>query len=189
MNGTICGELSDLNAKESTMFLLQTPRLVLVATPLEVLQARLERDSFSADVPVGQTTMHVSFPPEWPGDALVMFPTQAAHYNADDWGGTLIDRAAQVAVGQIGTKGQHDINGDIEIGYGINPTYWGRGYASEAVAALVAFLLAQPTVRRVLAETRTDNAGSMRVLEKNGFSRIGERVDDEDGPLFIWARE
>lgn len=171
------------------MFLIETPRLILVSTPREVMQRRLERDSFHADVPIGETTVRVLFPPEWPGDALDLFPAQIANYNAESWGGTIIDRHEWVAVGGMGTKGQPDIHGDIEIGYGINPAYWKRGYASEMCGALVAFLLQQPTVRRVLAETRTDNFGSMRVLEKNNFSRIGERVDDEDGPLYIWARE
>lgn len=170
------------------MFLLETPRLILVTTPLDVIRTRLERDSFHAEVPVGEATIQVSFPPEWPRDALVLFPMQAANYDPESWGGTVIDRAEGVAVGQIGTKGQPDAAGDIEIGYGINPSYWNRGYASEAVGALVEFLLDQPTVRRVLAETRTDNAASIRVLEKIGFARIGEREDDEDGPLFIWAR-
>lgn len=170
------------------MFLLETPRLVLVTTPLDVVRRRLENDQFSADVPVGAEMWHVQFPPEWPGHAMVLLPMMARNYNPDDWNSTLIHRADRTAIGQLGTKGPPDANGTVEIGYGLNPAYWGQGYASEAVGALLAFLLAQPTVRRITAETLIDNQASMRVLEKLGFARIGEREDEEDGSLVIWAR-
>jgi RimJ/RimL family protein N-acetyltransferase len=41
-------------------------------------------------------------------------------------------------------------------------------------------------VALVSAETRVDNIASQRVLERNGFVQIGERVDAEDGPLICW---
>jgi RimJ/RimL family protein N-acetyltransferase len=78
--------------------------------------------------------------------------------------------------------------GFVEIGYGINPGYQNRGYATEMTQALTRWMLSQPEVSRVTAECRTDNYGSMRVLEKAGFARVGERVDDEDGLLFVWER-
>ena len=53
----------------SVMFYLETTRLVLVQTPLEVLQTRLQLPAFAADVVLPGGTMHVTFPAEWPGDA------------------------------------------------------------------------------------------------------------------------
>lgn len=176
------------------MFQVESPRLVLVTTPLEAIQRRLanESETFQNAVMLQGGTIHVTFPPEWPGDALAIFPMELERRTRDPeyfpWGGTIIERAERVAVGTMGAKGQPDMHGAIEIGYGINPSYWGRGYASEMVAALTAWLFQQPRVQRVTAETRQDNQASIRVLQKNGFARVGERVDEEDGPLFLWAR-
>jgi hypothetical protein len=70
------------------MFLITTPRLILITTPLNILEMRMKRDDFVADVPVHDTIMRVTFPPEWPGDALVLFPSKIAQWrkNADDVG-------------------------------------------------------------------------------------------------------
>lgn len=176
----------DKHQKEEFVFRLTTTRLVIVATPLAVVEQRLTQETFDAIVPIGEESGHVHFPAEWPGDALVLFPMMVANHNPEGWGGTVVNRVERVAVGQIGTKGEPDEAGRIEIGYGINPAYWGHGYATEAVGALVAFLQAQASVRTIIAETRTDNAASIRVLEKLGFVRDGERFDEEDGPLFVW---
>jgi hypothetical protein len=90
------------------MFYLETTRLVLIQTPLDVLQTRLQNESFVADVNLPSGRMGVFFPEEWPGDALDFFPAIVEHFmnHPDDisWGGTLIDRAQRVAVGQMGFK-------------------------------------------------------------------------------------
>lgn len=62
----------------------------------------------------------------------------------------------------------------------------GRGYTTEMARALVGWVLEQPDVRRVTAECLEDNPGSIRVLEKTGFERVGRRTDEE-GPLLLWA--
>jgi [ribosomal protein S5]-alanine N-acetyltransferase len=79
-------------------------------------------------------------------------------------------------------------DGTVEIGYGINPAYQNRGYAAEMAVAFSTWVLAQPIVERVTAECRTDNAGSIRVLEKAGFVQVGQRYDDEEGSLLLWER-
>lgn len=173
------------------MFYLETRRLILVQTPLHVLRTRLQRDSFTADIALPGRSLRVTFPAEWPGDALDLFPLMIEqHQSAPDdapWGGTVIERAKCVAVGQVGCKDRPRA-GSVEIGYGINPGYQNRGYATEVVDALVAWALAQPDVRCVTAECRPDNYGSIRVLEKAGFRRSGQRVDEEEGPLIVWER-
>ncbi len=182
------------------MFTIETPRLILTPTPLDVMKTRLERDDFVAAVPVaidrdGQRVteaLRVHFPAEWPGpDALDAYPLWIAEREAqperDAWGGIIVDRAALVAVGGMGFKGLPDETGAVELGYSVNASYQGRGYATEMAEALVAWTLRQPTVRRVTAECLEDNAASIRVLEKAGFVRVGHRMDDE-GPLLLWER-
>ena len=171
---------------------LHTPRLMLIQTPLAVLRTRLERDSFAADIPIDDTLVSVTFPVGWPGDALVLFPLmiEAMTESPDrlPWGGTLIERSTDIAIGQMGCKGFPDDRGTVEIGYGLNQSHWNRGYATEIVSAFAAWLLTQDAVICVSAECSADNIGSRRVLEKSGFVFVGMHHDPEDGTLGLWER-
>jgi [ribosomal protein S5]-alanine N-acetyltransferase len=122
---------------------------------------------------------------------LDVFPRWVAEREADPdrepWGGVIIDRADRVAVGGMGFSALPDEAGTVEFGYAINPSYRNRGYATEMAQALVAWALVQPAVKCVAAECLEDNAQSVRVLEKCGFTRVGHRVAEE-GPLITWER-
>jgi RimJ/RimL family protein N-acetyltransferase len=76
--------------------------------------------------------------------------------------------------------------GEICIGYGVAPTRRGRGATTAALAGLLEWARSDIRLGRVIAETNHDNLASQRVLEHNGFARIGERVDAEDGALIVW---
>jgi RimJ/RimL family protein N-acetyltransferase len=60
-----------------------------------------------------------------------------------------------------------------EIGYVIAPEFAGRGYASEAVAALMRVCFEDLGLRRVVAVCFADNTASWRVMEKAGMRREG----------------
>ena len=76
--------------------------------------------------------------------------------------------------------------GHVEIGYGVATAHRGRGYATRAIEDLLRILAADQRIGTVAAETSTENLPSQRVLEKNGFERVGERSDPEDGQLICW---
>jgi len=59
------------------------------------------------------------------------------------------------------------------LGYWIGRTWWGRGYATEAAAALADHALSNLGVERIEALVFPDNPASARVLEKAGFIRAG----------------
>lgn len=61
------------------------------------------------------------------------------------------------------------VEGDTEVTYWIRRDLWGRGIASTALAEL----LREVTVRPIYARAAADNAGSERVLLRNGFTRVG----------------
>ncbi|HEY4441387.1 MAG TPA: GNAT family N-acetyltransferase [Candidatus Elarobacter sp.] len=79
-------------------------------------------------------------------------------------------------------------DGAVEIGYGMAPSRWGRGYATAAVAAMLDVAQADPDVHVVVAETDPSNAASARVLEKNGFERVATRIDPKDGETIVWRK-
>lgn len=171
------------------MEILQTSHLVWVPTPLHVLKKRLEQDNFTEVVTLANESLAVRFPSEWPAGALVLFPRMIdaleANPNSDIWDGTVIERETATAVGQIGFKGLPDEEGRVEIGYNINASSQGRGYATEMVKALAAWAAKQAQVKQIAAECLETNVGSIRVLEKVGFERVGKR-SDEEGLLILW---
>jgi len=59
------------------------------------------------------------------------------------------------------------------IGYWVDGTRNGRGFGTQAVGEIVAYAFEQLGLHRVEAATLVDNLASQRVLEKNGFERIG----------------
>jgi RimJ/RimL family protein N-acetyltransferase len=64
---------------------------------------------------------------------------------------------------------------EVEIGYCLRPDRWGRGVASEAVRALVAFGFHTMTARRIYGVVDPDNHASARLLESAGFRCEGRR--------------
>ncbi len=76
--------------------------------------------------------------------------------------------------------------GRVEVGYGVAESAWGRGVATAAVRQLVAHAFADAGVREIYAETAVDNQASRRVVEKVGFSHIGQRDSAEDGWVNQW---
>jgi RimJ/RimL family protein N-acetyltransferase len=100
----------------------------------------------------------------------------------------MIERASGSAVGSCAFKGPPDAAGMVEVAYGTDDAYRGRGFATEAAAALTEFAFASGRVRLVRAHTKADNAASARVLAKCGFLRTGEVIDPEDGLVSRWER-
>jgi RimJ/RimL family protein N-acetyltransferase len=96
----------------------------------------------------------------------------------------LVHRAEDdVVVGEIGGAFV-DSDGTIEIGYAVVGSQQGRGYATAAVTALVEKARAAAGVRRVIGHTPLDRPQRGRVLEKAGFTLVGETEDtDEDGTV------
>jgi RimJ/RimL family protein N-acetyltransferase len=60
---------------------------------------------------------------------------------------------------------------EIELGYRLRRSAWGRGLATEGATALMADGLADPTVPRIVACALVTNLASCRVLEKVGLVR------------------
>jgi RimJ/RimL family protein N-acetyltransferase len=76
------------------------------------------------------------------------------------------------AVGAIGYVPGHDVERfSAEIGYWLGETLWGRGIVTEALVLLTEHAFTRMNVLRMFALPFADNAGSVRVLEKAGYTR------------------
>lgn len=71
-----------------------------------------------------------------------------------------------------------------ELGYWIGTPFAGRGYATEAARATIAWTRAHLRLTHLTAGHFADNPASGRVLEKLGFRATGE-----DGPVYSLARD
>jgi RimJ/RimL family protein N-acetyltransferase len=77
----------------------------------------------------------------------------------------------------VGTIASYIADGATEVTYWIDRTCWGQGLATRALA----LLLEEISVRPLRARAASDNPGSLRVLEKAGFRRIGTEVSFAPG--------
>jgi RimJ/RimL family protein N-acetyltransferase len=96
--------------------------------------------------------------------------------------------AERLVVGMGGFKSPPDINGCVEIGYGIVPSQQRRGFATQAVDGLVRQGFSRTEIQMIVAHTTPLNLASWRVLEKNQFVRDGSKIDPDDGEIWIWRR-
>jgi RimJ/RimL family protein N-acetyltransferase len=123
---------------------------------------------------------HADYPREDDRDAMTLLRDAA-----DPWGPRHVVRAFDgLVVGSIGFFGPpEDVNGvpETEVGYGLVESARGHGAATEALRGLLA-----ETDRgrvRIRASVLPDNAASIRVLAKCGFTEL--RGANEDGELVM----
>lgn len=67
------------------------------------------------------------------------------------------------------------------VGYGLDVRYHGKGYATEALLALVEWGFSHGALKTIIADTPVENIPSQRVLVKNKFE-----VYNRDQHLIHW---
>jgi RimJ/RimL family protein N-acetyltransferase len=143
----------------------------------------LERHAVLAAVEAMSPEARAEVSPAWLAKIL-------ASTAADPWthGFSLIHRESGDAIGQCGFKGPPDGDGVVEIAYGVDLRHQGKGYATEAAAALVRFAFDSGIVHVVRAHTLLDAPASKRVLTKCGFRYVGDVIDPENGLVSRWEK-
>lgn len=100
--------------------------------------------------------------------------TAASHWLAGTRADLVVCEAGTGAyAGQIDLHYTDPSIGAAMIGYATLPAYRGRGFATRATTLLARWAFEHARLARLYAGTRTDNAGSQRVLERAGFRREG----------------
>jgi [ribosomal protein S5]-alanine N-acetyltransferase len=98
----------------------------------------------------------------------------AAVSEGENAGTTLAIEVDGEAAGAIGfIKGSDVERYAAEVGYWLSETHWGRGIVTEALILLTAEIFARRELLRLFALPFADNAPSVRVLEKAGYTREG----------------
>ena len=83
-----------------------------------------------------------------------------------------------------------------DIGYELDPAYWGNGYATEAVLAIVAFGFGELGLHRIWTACVSENERSWRLMERIGMRREGLLKQNEwmrdrwwDTPVYAFLRD
>ena len=168
---------------------VRSNRLDLVPMTLELMETLLLGDRESAQRMVGYR-----IPADWPHgfESVLRFRIAIARTQPETL--PLLLRAMvlradpEVVVGRIGFHGPPDDAGMLEIGYEVFPSYRRRGYAREAVQAMLRWARHDPAVRRFRASVSPDNLPSRRLVTGLGFIEEGTQWDEEDGEETLFER-
>jgi RimJ/RimL family protein N-acetyltransferase len=77
----------------------------------------------------------------------------------------------------VGSIASFVMEGDTEVTYWVDRSFWGQGIASRALA----LLLEEVHVRPLFARVASDNVGSLKVLQKAGFAIRGTETSFANG--------
>ena len=80
----------------------------------------------------------------------------------------MIERSSEKFIGWCGLW-QLKETGEIEVGYAVGKSFWGKGYATEAATRFLDYAFEKLRLEKVVAVTRPENAASRRVMEKIGM--------------------
>ena len=160
--------------------MLTTARMRLVPSTADLTRAEIaDRSAFATLL---DATVPANWPPDLIADALPWF-LQQLEAAADqvgwlDWYGLVRGTGDQpdVLVASGGFMGPPQ-DGTVEVGYSVLPQFQRQGLATEMVAGLVNWAIAQAEVQHVVAEVHTHNTPSVRLLRRLGFVEIGPGRD------------
>jgi len=88
------------------------------------------------------------------------------------WVVSLVDRRQPIGLVELGP---HKDGNDYEISYQFAPAFWGKGFAGEAIRAVISRALGDSGLGRIIAETQSANSASCRLLREQGMVEL-ERV-------------
>lgn len=92
-----------------------------------------------------------------------------------DW--ALVYKENSKMIGTTGFTRIDEENRVAEIGYVLNPDYWGMGLATEAAAAAIKFAFETLNMHRVEAKFMFGNDASLKVMKKLGMKFEGYQRD------------
>jgi ribosomal-protein-alanine N-acetyltransferase len=113
-----------------------------------------------------------------------------AHWAARGFGVfAVLDADSGRLIGQCGLNTIEEL-GEVEVLYALERAAWGRGLATEAARAALAYGFGPAGLARIVAITRPGHAASRRVMEKLGMRHERDvRVFGLDAVLYALARE
>ncbi len=112
------------------------------------------------------------------GQVEEMFRTRIIDYYAANPGMGIWQTVERASGDPVGFHLINHIHGEtiIQVGYGLATGAWGKGYATEMALAVLRYGFTDLGLGTIVGMTDLRNAASLRVLEKIGLERRGERA-------------
>lgn len=128
--------------------------------------------ALAGDEAIARDTLNIPHPydPAAAADWITAHPAQYERREAVTY--AVVRAADDVLVGAVGLI-LDPANDSAELGYWIGREYWGRGYATEAARAVVAWAFPALDLHRIHAGHFPRNPASGRVLRKLGMRHEG----------------
>jgi [ribosomal protein S5]-alanine N-acetyltransferase len=115
-----------------------------------------------------------------PLDRVQRFVThQQAHwekYGYGNWG--ILPEGEREVSGWAGLQFLPELN-ETEVGFLLDPRWWGKGYATEAARASLKFAFEHTPLDHIIALVHPENSASRRVIEKCGMRYVET--------IFLWG--
>jgi len=92
-----------------------------------------------------------------------------SHADDDDYNWIIVLRSSGEPIGSIGVVALDEKIRSVTVGYTLGKAWWNRGYASEALSAVVKFLFEEVGVNRVEARYDPRNQSSGKVMLRAGL--------------------
>lgn len=165
---------------------LTTDRLILEPLSMD------HWDEYAAMWADPRTTRYIGGSPREHKESWIKFLAGSAlwdHLGYGYWAFTDRQSGALLGVGGLAQwqRGIAELDGFAEAGWGFAPDAWGKGYATEAITAVLAWsdtALNAPEIRCIIDP---GNTASHRVADKLGFVKIGY-CEEPVGPTNIYSR-
>ena len=98
-------------------------------------------------------------------------------YHVQYW--PVFECSSQELIGCCGLRPYHE--NSYEIGFHLRPQFWGKGYATEAAAAVIDYAFTVLKAEALFAGHHPNNTASSKVLRKLGFHYIGDEFYEPTG--------
>ena len=102
-----------------------------------------------------------------------------AEYDKNDYGLFLIcEKGEGQVLGYCKIKPSTiESSGVFEISYGILSKYRRKGYATETISKVLSWAFEETNAKRILAQVKSGNTGSLMTLKKLDFKQGDDRID------------
>lgn len=169
--------------------MVRTERLDITPLGLSAVEALVSGDPERLERATGAVFPRPVTPPPYMGDAV---PEVGARLRAHPdesiwWNWLVVDRETRHAAGSVSFGGKPDAGESVLIGYAMYPEFEGRGYATEAVRAMIAWAFRQPGVKVVRTLAPVWNTPALRVAENVGMHPVAADEDDDIGEVLVYA--
>jgi len=116
-------------------------------------------------------------------DFLHMAIDQASAEKRTEWHLAIEEKGQDGFIGSVALMMDQGSQCSAEIGYWFKKEYWGKGYATEATRAMIAFGFDVIKLHRIWGVCHIDNQASAKVMEKSGMMFEGTLREH------VWLRD